>query len=198
VTFCRNAIGLTLFLVFSGMALIGQSSDATIHYQELVPLGATAFAINGSTWHGTLSLLGSAESVQFNGMTARGPEHQRALFTAAGQRIANYPGRVAFRVTATFRRPLLDPDPFPVKTSEEENSYLLGLRFRLVVFHGLRQKVIAPASVEMIGVPPEMPYDERIYRIVADLGEIPVLDRIVLEVHSPDGARLCKFHLDLM
>jgi hypothetical protein len=43
-----------------------------------------------------------------------------------------------------------------------------------------------------------MPYDERIYRIGFDMGKIPIQDRVVMEVLTPTGQRLCKFHLDLL
>jgi len=31
-----------------------------------------------------------------------------------------------------------------------------------------------------------------------DLGNVPIEDRVVLEVLAPSGERLCKFHLDLL
>ena len=46
-------------------------------------------------------------------------------------------------------------------------------------------------------MPPDIPYDERVYQISFDIGRIPITDRVVLEVLSPSGERLCKFHLDL-
>ena len=46
-------------------------------------------------------------------------------------------------------------------------------------------------------MPAEVSYDERIYRIRFNLGRIPIDDRIVLEVFSPTGERLSKFHVDL-
>lgn len=198
VTLWLKAIGFALVLLMgSPLALIAQSGDATIHYQELVPLGAECFAVHGPKWRHVMSLLGSAESAQFQGMSARGTLHQRGLYTADGRRIANYPGRVVFRVTASFRTALIDMPPFLVTTREGENDYLLNLKFRLVVFHGLQQTLLH-SSVEMIGVPAEMPYDERVYRITTDLSGISVADRVVLYVLDPSGARLTKFHLDLM
>ena len=66
------------------------------------------------------------------------------------------------------------------------------------MFDGLRQTIVKPESVEMIGVPGELSSDERIYRISADLSKFPLRDRVVLEVHDPNGGRICKFHLDLI
>lgn len=199
MTLSFKAIGLTFLLAFCAtVALLGQPDDGVIHYHELVPLGADCFAVQGPKWHHVLSMLVSAESTEFQGMTAKGTEHQRALYAADGHVIARYPGRVAFRVTASFRTSLVDLPPFPVKTAADQNSYLLRLKFRLVIFHGLHETVVKPTSVEMIGAPAEMPYDERVYRITADLARIPIADRVVLYVFDPDGNRLTKFHLDLM
>lgn len=199
MTFSLKAIGLAFLLVVGGsVALLGQSVDGTVRYQELVPLGADCFNVQGHKWHQNMSLLGSAESNLFQGLTARGSLHQRALYTPDGRQVAKYPGRVVFRVTASFRTALIDTPPFPVTTADDPNDYLLKLKFRLVVFHGLHQTVIHPDSIEMIGVPAEMPYNERVYRITAELANIPIADRVVLYVLDPSGQRLTKFHLDLM
>jgi hypothetical protein len=50
----------------------------------------------------------------------------------------------------------------------------------------------------MIGVPADVPYDERVYRINFALDKLPITDRCVLEVLSPTGERLTKFHFDLL
>jgi hypothetical protein len=51
--------------------------------------------------------------------------------------------------------------------------------------------------VKLVGMPMDVPYDERIYRVSFDLGEVPLADRIVLEVLSPREERLTRFHLDM-
>jgi hypothetical protein len=47
-------------------------------------------------------------------------------------------------------------------------------------------------------MPRHVPYNERIYRIGFQIGKVPIEDRVVMEVFSPSGERLCKFHLDLL
>jgi ubiquitin-protein ligase len=59
-------------------------------------------------------------------------------------------------------------------------------------------KELEPLSVKIIGVPADTPYDERIYRVSFELPNIPVDDRIVLNVLSPNGECLSKFHLQLL
>ena len=144
-------------------------------------------------------LIASAESPQFEGMVNRRGKHRRQLVAADGEMVQYYPERVAFRVTASFRGHFVDPSSFAIAApSVNENAYLLKLRFRIVVFDGLRQTELRPESVRLIGVPREMPYNERIYRLVAELGKIQTTKRVVLEVLDPNGGRICKFHLDLL
>jgi hypothetical protein len=62
----------------------------------------------------------------------------------------------------------------------------------------LQMREIQPDSVEMIGVPADIAYDERIYRVRFNVDQLPVTDRCVLEVLLPDGERLTRFHFDLL
>jgi hypothetical protein len=78
------------------------------------------------------------------------------------------------------------------------HDFLLKLKFSLKVYDGMEMRLIEPESVQMIGVPSDVPYDERVYRIGFNLDQIPVTDRFVLEVLSPEGERLTRFHFDLL
>ena len=167
-------------------------------FHSLIPLGADAYSLQGEQWKGVMTLMASAENNGFEGMERRKVQERAVLFTNDGRKIEHYPGKINFRVTASFRTRFPDASPFPLGAPGDQNSYLLQLKFRVVVFDGLRQTVVKPDSVAMIGVPEEMEYDERIYRVSVDLSRFPMRDRVVLEVHDPDGGRICKFHLDLM
>jgi hypothetical protein len=85
-----------------------------------------------------------------------------------------------------------------VDAKDNLNAYLLNLRFELKVFAGLRKRELQPLAVKLIGVPADLPYDERIYRVSFELPNIPVEERIVLNVMTPSGECLSKFHLDLL
>ena len=51
----------------------------------------------------------------------------------------------------------------------------------------------------MIGVPADVPYDERVYRVNFDLPDNePVTERFVLEVIRPRGERLARLHFSLL
>ncbi len=197
VSFRRNAI-LVASLALLGSVLYAQAPSPELHFHALVPLGAEAYPLRGDQWKTQVTLLASAENPQFEGMVRRDVNHRDELFAADGTRVQSYPERVNFRVTASLRTRLVEASPFPMTASVDVNDYLLHLKFRVVIFDGLRQTVVEPESVEMIGMPDEVPYDERIYRVTVDLPHIPVRDRVVLEVRDPDGDRICKFHLDLL
>ena len=50
----------------------------------------------------------------------------------------------------------------------------------------------------MIGMPADVPADERVYRIGVSVGDMPVVDRFVLEVLSPEGHVLTHFPFSLL
>lgn len=194
-----NAIRTVAMLVLAGASTLAGQSNPKQHFHSLIPLGADAYEIHNKQWKGNMTLMASAESPDFEGMELRSAGRGNQLFSENGKKIDRFPARVDFRVTATFRAHFAETSPFPIGARmDDQNGYLLGLKFRVVVFHGLRQTIVQARSVEMIGVPGEMPYDERIYRISVNLAEFPLTDRVVLEVHDPDGGRIAKFHLDLL
>ena len=197
VSLRRNAIRIAS-LALLGSALAAQAPSPEMRFHALVPLGAEAYELQGGGWKSMVTLLASAENPQFEGMVRRDVNRRDALFASDGSRVQSYPERINFRVTASLRTRLMEASPFPINASIDANDYLLHLQFRVVIFDGLRQTVVQPESVEMIGMPEEVPYNERIYRIAVDLPHTPVRDRVVLEVRDPDGERICKFHLDLL
>lgn len=170
-------------------------SDGVIRYQARVPLGWESFKVSSSGI--CFYLLGTVESPKFEGWQKITVNDHSRLFDANGQPVRTYPEELQFRITASTHEKMLDNQPFTVASSIPMNDYLLHLRFRLKVFHGVESRIVRPASVEPIGMPADVSYDERIYRIRFNLGHIPIDDRIVLEVFSPTGERLSKFHVDL-
>lgn len=185
-------------MLLTAATLWGQTDPREMHFHSLIPLGAEAYQVQGDKWRGMITLLASAVNPQFEGMSRHEANKRDALFSPDGEKLKTYPGRVSFRVTASYRTRFVEASPFPIGATGEQNDYLLHLKFRVVVFDGLRQTVVEPESVEMIGVPGDVPYDERIFRVLVDLSKFPVRDRVVLEVQDPNGGRICKFHLDLL
>ena len=47
-------------------------------------------------------------------------------------------------------------------------------------------------------MPAYVPYDERVYRIKVNAGNLPITDRFVIEIVSPQGERLTHFAFVLL
>jgi hypothetical protein len=147
------------------------------------------------------AIYASAESPAFNGLRLTRTAGRREVLDSDGQHVGDFPRQINFRVTASARlrsnSPLPGEDrPYQIKGPVELEPLLRSLSFRVKVFHGLHMRVIEPTAVRMLGVPADVPYNERIYEMKFDVGQVPTDDKIVLEVLSPEGERLCKFHLE--
>ncbi len=165
-------------------------------YQSVVPLGTEFLAIHPG--HQTFYLVASAESPEFDGWVQALRGQQRLLLDREGQPVRHFPEALVFRITATRRLESTVARPVAIDSSLAADDLIRQLNFKLKVFHGLRSRTIAPDSVEMIGMPGDVPYDERIYRVSFFLGEVSLDERVLLEVFMPGGERICRFHLDLM
>jgi hypothetical protein len=162
-----------------------------------IPLGIESFRLQpaGREFY----LLASVENPAFDGLyRSVDREGHVHLFDASDKAVTLYPARLQFRLTASTREKLVEDRPFDTQAKLPVGDLLRQLHFRVKVFHALEYRYIKPALVEDLGVPADVPYDERIYRIGFDLGQIPIEDRVVMEVFSPTGERLCKFHVDLL
>ncbi|MGZ4814500.1 MAG: hypothetical protein ACXVZV_03770 [Terriglobales bacterium] len=182
------------------LCVVGSTAAQTSHVFSVngrIPLGIESFRLQPSGHE--FYLMASAENPSFDGLyrTVDRKGHVR-LFGPENEPVTFYPNRVQFRLTASAKEKLIEDRPYDTRAKLPVGDLLRQLRFRIKVFHALDYRYIKPTFVEDIGLPDSVPYDERIYRIGFDLGKIPIDDRIVMEVFSPTGERLCKFHLDLM
>ena len=109
------------------------------------------------------------------------------LVSANGVAMRKFPRLFSFRITASLRKVVMDGPATSVDVLDDPRELLLHLGFRIRVYDGLKAREIAPESVEMIGVPAYVPYDERVYRIRVNAGNLPVTDRFVIEVVSRAG-----------
>jgi hypothetical protein len=188
---------LPLSLIAANTAL--HTQQLVYDYHAVVPLGQDALLLQPG--NRAVVVLASAHSITFQGWRQVVQEDSRFLVGPDGERVAHYPRFVDFRITVSARQksatePAL-PAACPAEFTSNVNDLLLNLRFRVKIFRALRVTVLEPRVVKLIGMPPDVPYDERVYRVSFDLGEVPLEDRIILEVLSPDGERLTKFHLDM-
>jgi hypothetical protein len=121
------------------------------------------------------------------------------VIDAAGDIWKSYPNELTFRVTATgLDNAVIGADIDTITEPGDLNSLLLGLRFRLKVFRGLTMHIVQPSSIKLIGMPADVPYDERVYRVSFKTVSLPVDSRLVMEVLTPKGQLLSRFHLELL
>ncbi len=189
------------FLLCCGGSTPGQLQsqafqEMELHFHAAVPLGVEGFLLKPANRRFYLFAL--AQNPAFEGMYQARQDGHRVLLDSAGHRVSFYPGTVDFRVTATgWDETLINIGQFPVKAKVGLDDFLLHLRFRLKIFRALQTRSVYPSRVEVIGMPADIPYDERIYGLTFQLGEVPISDRVVLEILTPNGQRIYKFHLDL-
>ncbi len=194
----RRIIALLLCLAFGRLEMPAAwaSPEEELQFHALVPLGVEGFTLGSPDRK--FYLMALAEDPSFEGMHQKHVDSRRVLLDANGRQVTYFPRKLSFRVTATTWADKLESiDYFQLHAPADTNSFLLGLRFRLRIFRGLKARTLSASSVDLIGMPADISYEERIYRVTFDIGHVPVEDRIVLEVLSPSGDRLCKFHLDM-
>jgi hypothetical protein len=145
-----------------------------------------------------LSLVGLIECPELEGAHHVSRGLNAKLMAADGNLIQKFPQHFSFRVTASLRKILLDNPATTANIEGDPHELLLNLKFRIRVYHALQAHEIKPESVEMIGMPADVPYDERVYRVNMNVANLPVSDRMVIEVLSPQGELLTHFPFSLL
>lgn len=117
---------------------------------------------------------------------------------SSGKKMKTYPSELSFRVTAGSKSKLQENTPHEVETALDPQQFVSRLRFRLKIFHGLETRTVEATEIKNIGVPVNLPYDERIWKVTFPLDKVLVEDRLMLEVLDAEGNRLSKFHMELI
>ena len=118
---------------------------------------------------------------------------------ADGNEVKYYPRELRFRFTISGDTKVkLQRTPVEYDTDLDPAKFISQLSFRLKRFKGLEMTDFEPVRAEIIGVPPEIPYSERIYVIVFKIPNTPIEDRFALEVMDTEGNRVAKFPFFLM
>ncbi|HEY1528294.1 MAG TPA: hypothetical protein VGH51_18870 [Candidatus Angelobacter sp.] len=175
----------------------------------LAALAGAQSSVGGSAMHGNtpagydvvvlkpsganLSLMGLIECPELEGAQHVSAGSNRKLVSADGGAIKQFPQRFSFRITASLKKIVLDGPATSANVSDDPRDLLLKLKFRIRAYNGLEVHQIAPESVEMIGVPADVPSDERIYRITLNNVRLPITDRLVVEILTPQGEVLTHF-----
>src|SRR5262249_50183673 len=134
--------------------------------------------------HATLSMMGLIECAELEGTQRVSQGLSSKLVSSSGVPIRKFPPRFSFRITVSLRKVVLDGPMDTVEVSGDPRELLLGLGFRIQVYEGLHSREIAPESVEMIGMPAYVNYDERVYRVTVKTADLPITDRFKIEIIS--------------
>jgi hypothetical protein len=145
-----------------------------------------------------VSLLALIECPEIEGAQHVSEGLNATIVSAEGVPMEHFPRDFSFRITASLRKTVLDPPERTVVTPEEPRQFLLRLGFRLKIYDGLNMREVQPKTVTLIGVPADVSYDERVFRLTFDVGELPLSDRLVLEALSPQGETLTHFCFGLL
>jgi hypothetical protein len=165
-------------------------------FHSAMPAGYTVVRLKPSG--AIASFIGLIECAEMEGAQQVSQGLSGKVVDAHGVPLRVFPQHVSFRVTATLRKTLIDPPLDSVTINDAPAEFLLKLGFRLKVYHGLERHELAPESVKMIGVPADVAYDERVFRVSFDLDNLAVTDRVVLEVVSPEDETVAHFSFGLL
>jgi hypothetical protein len=181
-------------------AMMAVPSVGQIHtgpsFHSSMPAGYTVVRLEPSG--AVVSFLGLVECSEIEGAQQVSQGLNAKVVDAHGVPLRTFPQHVSFRITATLRKTLIDPPLDTVASSESPAEFLLKLGFRLKIYHGLERREVSPDSVSMIGVPSDVAYDERVFRVSFDLEDLPVTDRVVLEIVSPDDEVVTHFSFGVL
>lgn len=193
---CRLTIAFLLVLVILAAPGWPAASPELAPMRSMIPAGYEIVRLQPSG--AVVSLLGLVECPEIEGAQHVSEGLQSRIQRPDGAELRHFPRHFSFRITASLRKTVIDPPSSSLNFSQDPEEFLLGLKFRLRAYDALVAKELSPESVTMIGVPADIPYDERVFRVNFDVGDRAVTDRFVLEVYSATGERVGRFSFELL
>jgi hypothetical protein len=182
---------LAIIAAFGLAAIAGNAPHGGNGLHPNIPAGYDVVVLKPSG--ANLSLMGLIECPELEGAQSASEGTHKRLVSADGDTIRHFPQRFSFRITASLRKTLIDRPVAAVDVSDEPHELLLYLKFRIRAYNGLEAHEITPESVEMIGMPADVPYDERVYRINLNNVDLPITARLVVEILTPQGELITHF-----
>lgn len=189
---CRSPVAWIAAVFFSCLMVAsaaGFKSNPGLH--SAIPAGYDVIALKPSG--ANLSLMGLIECPELEGAQQISEGTKATVISSNGERINKFPSHFNFRITATLRKIILDKPMSSITVPDDPYDLLLKLKFRIKAYHGLEMREITPDSVQLIGMPASVRYDERVYRISVNLGDAPITDRVVIDVLTPEGKFITHF-----
>jgi len=187
---------VAIIAAFGLAAIAGNAPRGGNSLHPTLPAGYDVVVLKPSG--ANLSMMGLIECPELEGAKIVSEGANKKLVSADGDTIRHFPQRFSFRITASLRKMLMDRPVASVDVSDEPRDLLLNLKFRIRAYNGLENHEIVPESVEMIGMPADVPYDERVYRINVNRVDLPITARLVVEVRTPQGELLTHFPFSLL
>jgi hypothetical protein len=188
-----------LLLIVAGFALAaagGTTPKTTPGLRSNMPAGYDVMVLKPSK--AVLSLIGLIECPELAGAQHVAEGSHKRLVSAEGETIKEFPQQFSFRITASLRKVFIEEPSTSIDVADDPQQLLLHLKFRIRAYNGLEVREIEPQSIEMIGMPADVPYDERVYRINIDTAKLPITDRLVVEIYSPQDQLLTHFPFSLL
>jgi hypothetical protein len=161
-----------------------------------MPAGSTVVRLEPSG--ADIAVLGLIECPQIEGARRVAEGMRSRIVSADGSTLEHFPSRFSFRITVSLRKTLIDGPADTIMSPNDPQQFLLKLGFKLRVYDGLEARELPLQSVEIIGVPADIPYDERVFRLSFDVEDLPVTDRVVLVILSPEEEPLTHFAFALL
>jgi hypothetical protein len=194
---CTAVFRLTSIIVSCSLiAAAGTLLKSGPGLHSAMPAGYEVLTLKPSNLN--LSIMGLIECPEIEGAQHVSEGLKSKVIAADGASMQEFPHHFSFRVTASLRKIVLDAPLHSVNIEDDPNDLLLKLRFRIKAYRGLEVREITPESIEMIGIPADVTADERVYRVSVNIGDMPVTDRFVLEVLSPQDTVLTHFPFSLL
>src|SRR6266481_887726 len=179
----------TLAVICTGVC--GQPAVNSPIFHSPTPAGYENFTLKPS---GTvMALLGLIECPEIEGAQRVSEGMAAKVLATDGTVITTFPSHFSFRITASLRKTLTLPPEDSVTSALEPEELLSKLKFRMRAYDGISVREVEPESVQIIGVPEDVPYDERIYRVQFAVKGLPITARLVLDVLTPEGTQLTHF-----
>jgi hypothetical protein len=187
---------LAIVAAFGLAAIAGNAPRGSNGLHPNMPAGYDVVVLKPSG--ANLSMMGLIECPELEGAQSVAEGARKKLVSADGDTVRHFPRRFSFRITASLRKMLMDRPVTAVDVTDVPQELLLNLKFRIRAYNGLENHEIIPESVEMIGMPADVPYDERVYRINVNNVDLPITARLVVEVRTPKGELLTHFPFSLL
>jgi hypothetical protein len=118
--------------------------------------------------------------------------------TDDGQVITKYPEKMVLRISVGERTKVDGTTPIEFDSPYNADQLAKNLHFRLRVYNGLDYRVVEPTSAKMIGVPAELPYNQRIYLVEFPLKNVAVEERLMIEALDPNDTRVTRFTVSML